>query len=507
MLPFFPAERRISAGLAPPDTSFALIEKQRGALRIMALSPAACRLGLAPGMMLADARAQVPELLGFPHEEEADRAVLTRLALACEIYTPLVAAAQPYALLLDCTGCFDAVGMDEAQLGEDLTRRLVRHGFQARTAWAATPDAALACAVYGQDNPHDLPVEALELGAEVHQALRRSGLMVLGDLACRPSAPLAARFGTALPMRLAALLEEQDRRLTPLRSVPPVRVERRFPEPLALVDTLLKVIADLAGEAEALLAERGEGGRRFEVLLFRTDGHVAQLAVDSALPLRDPAAIADLFGERIASLADPLDPGFGYDVIRLAVSHCEALEQEQSGFTEDKRVKDTLPLLNRLAVRFGADSIRLFHPRNAHLPEYAASFMPVGAPGSGPVPGTAASGRAEAAMDTWPEPECGEPPLRPLFLFDPPQRVQVMAQVPDGPPRRFQWRGKSYRISFYEGPERIAYPWWKHPEGSGPTRDYYRVEDEQGHRFWLFRHGLYERESDHPHWYIHGQFA
>ena len=71
---------------------------------------------------------------------------------------------------------------------------------------------------------------------------------------------------------------------------------------------------------------------------------------------------------------------------------------------------------------------------------------------------------------------------------------------------RFSWRGDQHRVAYAEGPERLAYPWWRHPEGEGPTRDYYRVEDEEGRRFWLFRHGLYE-ERGNPDWYIHGLFA
>ena len=83
--------------------------------------------------------------------------------------------------------------------------------------------------------------------------------------------------------------------------------------------------------------------------------------------------------------------------------------------------------------------------------------------------------------------------------------------MPDGPPRRFAWRGKSWQVARAEGPERIAPEWWRKPGGhtgnTGLTRDYYRVEEAGGRRFWLFRHGLYGRESAEPRWYIHGLFA
>ena len=488
---FLPADRRIGARLAPPDAPFAITETQRGAMRIVALSPAAAGLGLSPGMALADARAHVPELAAFPHDPGADAALLMRLVEGCERYTPMVAPAGDAALLLDLTGCFEALGATESGVARDLHARLERMSLHARLANATTPDAALALARFGADAVEALPVAALDLGEEVHRALNRAGMRSIGDLASRPRAPLAARFGPDLPVRLARLLEEEDRRITPHRSPPPVLVDRRFAEPMATLVPLCDVIGELAQQAEVLLARRGEGGRRFEIALFRTDGHVARLSVNSGRPLRDPAAIVRLFEERIESLADPLDPGFGYDMMRLGVPQVERLEAQQAELTPERRgTADLAPLLDRLSVRFGAESICRFASRDAHLPEYAAALV-----------------SPQSAGAVWPQPEPGEPPLRPLFLYDPPQRITALAEVPDGPPRRFTWRGRHYRVVRHEGPERIAYPWWKHPEGKGPTRDYYRVEDESGHRFWLFRHGLYGREKDDPGWYIHGLFA
>jgi protein ImuB len=467
-----------------------VIEKQRGALRIVALAPLACALGLTPGMALADACARVPGLAVFAHDPAADRALLMWLVDACERYTPTVAAAGDAALVLDLTGCLAERGQDEAEVARDLAARLARRGLRARLAHAATPDAALALARFGAADVASLPVAALDLGGDVHLALTRAGLRTIGDLAARPRAPLAARFRRALPVRLARLLEEDDRRITPHRTPPAVRAEQSFAEPMATLAPLLEVIGMLAGRLERQLVERGGGGRRFEAVLFRTDGHAARLSIACGKPLRDPKAIVRLFAERLESLADPLDPGFGYDMVRLAAPLVENLDHGQPDLAgEDAAQADLAPLLDRLRVRFGPDSVSRFRPRDEHLPEYAAIRAP-----------------ADAGPFAWPRPEPGEPPLRPLFLYDPPQRVSVIAEVPDGPPRRFGWRGQQHRVVRHEGPERIAYPWWKHPEGHGPTRDYYRVEDDMGQRFWLFRHGLYS-ESDNPDWYIHGLFA
>ena len=94
-----------------------------------------------------------------------------------------------------------------------------------------------------------------------------------------------------------------------------------------------------------------------------------------------------------------------------------------------------------------------------------------------------------------------------------PLPIEVMAPVPDGPPVLFRWRRRQHRVRVAEGPERITPEWWR-IEGdnrdtrplSNDVRDYYRVEDEDGKRFWLYREGLYHPGLP-PAWYIHGFFA
>ncbi len=112
----------------------------------------------------------------------------------------------------------------------------------------------------------------------------------------------------------------------------------------------------------------------------------------------------------------------------------------------------------------------------------------------------------EGGQAIWPQPEQGQPPTRPLTLFHPPQPIEALAEVPDGPPLRFRWRRVLHEVARAEGPERIAPEWWREG-GSGPARDYYRVEDRKGRRYWLFREGLYEDGSSRPRWFLHGLFA
>ena len=480
----------------PHDVPFVLVEKQGGAMRISAQNRHAADLGLAPGLPLADAQGYVSELRTLAHDAQADSALLKQLVRACNRYTPSVMADPPQGLMLDITGTAHLHGGETA-----LRRALVKHmkgqGLTARVAIADTPDAARALACFGGDDVHALPLAALNTGEDTRQALHRAGFRVIGDLALLPPAPLAARFGPTLVRTLNRLLSREDPHIIPDISPDPVTAEMRFAEPVGRTDDVLDTIEMLVERAAVKLAERGEGGRTFVIRLHRSDGHIAPLAIETGAPTRDPALVLRLLRERIDSLADPLDPGFGYDSIDLAVPHAEALDEQQEALDTNRAQTGNIgPLLDSLAVRYGPDRVLRFGAGNTHIPERAGVLHPV----SANLPGA-----------SWPEPEAQEPPLRPLILFDPPQRIDVLAAVPDGPPKRFRWLDKSWHVIAQEGPERLAPEWWNRREGHadnpGRSRDYYRVEEEGGHRFWLFRHGLYEREVANPSWYVHGLFA
>ena len=495
-LPLLSAERLARQSGRAPEPPYALIEKSKGALILAACDSGALSLGLVPGLPLADARARAPDLATFPHDPGKDQALLDWLVAACERYTPLCAAHPPSTIVLDITGAAHFYE-DEQAIVTDLEARLQRQGLSSRIALGGTPDSARAMARFACNYIHALPVEALELESKVLTALRRAGLTTIGHLAKRPRTPLAARFGKACTLKLARLLEEEDPHITPRRSPPAICAERRFAEPIAHSEMALMILAELMAEASVMLAERGQGGRRFEAGLFRSDGHVANLAIDTGLPTRDAKLLSRLFRERIDSLADPLDPGFGYDMIKLDVLRTEPLVPAQVEIDGPPGHEgDWQALLDQLSIRLGSERVRFFHARESHIPE--RSFFTKAA-------------TAKIPDQPWPASDPKDPPMRPLTLFDRPQAIQVTAGFPDGEPRSFRWRRQVYRVTLVEGPERIAPEWWRHVRGYEPdngsrNRDYYRVEDRQGKRFWLFRYGS-DLDTERPNWYLHGAFA
>ncbi|WP_254302490.1 Y-family DNA polymerase [Sphingobium chlorophenolicum] len=508
--PFLPIDR---LRIARPDLwaqgegPAVVVEQVRGAMRLATLDADALALGLTPGMTLADARAQEPDLRIFDADPHGDQDWLERLCDGCARYTPIAALDSPFGLMLDISGCAHLWGGEE-MLAREAADRLERHGMRVRHALAGTAEGAHALCRFPVGAAADedaalrrLPVEALRLEEESAVALRRAGLRTVGDLAARPASALAARFGEEAVDALHSLLGLGRRPLAPRRPRPAIRVERRFAEPMGSTAFALKTLEEMAAEAGERLGERGQGGRRFEALFFRSDGLAFPLRVETSLPVRDAPAIMRLVQERIDALADPLDPGFGFDMLRLAVPQTEPMASTQLALEggEARRQESVAALVDRLSIRAGRSRIQRLEPRDSHIPEQAQLALP------------AVESRAPAS---WPQQqETGDPPMRPLHLFDPPQPIDVVAQVPDGPPHRFRWRRALHEVTRFEGPERIAPEWWTAKDGAlegdsvGLTRDYYRVEDARGRRYWIFRHGLYGTEAVHPGWYMHGLFA
>lgn len=490
--------RRRGGGREP----FAAYARTKGAERLTAVDARAEKLGLHPGMAVADARARCPALTLAEADPRADAALIDALADWHRRFTPLAAADPPDGALLDITGAAHLFGGEAAMMAE-IERRLAGQGFCARTAIAPGPALARALARFStrrrvppqaaqaeiEQLAAALPIAALGLEDAALAGMRRAGLRRIGDLLARPRAPLAARFGQEALARLDALACRSRDPITPRFEAPAFIAERRFPEGLTQRSDIEATLRLLSADLCPLLARAGVGARRLEAVFYRVDGAVKHLAAGTSRPLRDPSRLAALLIERLAAVAEEgLDTGYGFDVLRLGASEVEAEGTPQTTLVAPPRGapddRDLADLLDRLGARLGLRRVLRLHPQETHLPEFAVAAVP------------AAFGAAPGAFPAQ------EPP-RPLRLFERPEPIEAMALAPDGPPLRFRWRRVLHEIVAYEGPERIAPPWW----GAGEealTRDYFHAQNSEGLLLWLFREGLYARETDSPRWYVHG---
>ncbi len=476
-------------------------------MRLTALDERAAETGLKPGQGLAEARAMCPGLDVIPADAAADRQFLNALADWCSRYTPLVARDGTDGLFLDISGCSHLFGGEQSLLA-DLLSRLAQMGLQVAGAIAATPGLSWALARFsrpageggllvapgeGEALLAALPVQALRLADDVLAALIKAGLRDIGDLMATPRAPLARRFGPTVLLRLDQALGREDEPISPRLPVAGLSLERRLAEPVAREEDLLFLAGELSRALVPMLEARGLGGRLFELSLFRVDGAVFHVHAGSSLPLRDPRRMEALFEGRLAALQDEIDAGYGFETVRLSVSHAEPLAPRQMDMGQGPEASETLAdFIDRATARFGADCLLVPVTRESHLPERASILMP--------------------AQEALAETRDGAPrttpfrPARPIRLFRYPERVEAVAEVPEGPPVQFRWRRTVHRVVRAEGPERLSGEWWLDGE-EAPTRDYFRIEDEAGRRYWLYREGLYDREPGPPRWFMHGLFA
>jgi protein ImuB len=495
----------------PNNDPSIVVARQNNALQIFALDDAAARLGLEVGLPLANARAICPQLRVFDADEVSDAKTLNDIAEWCDRFTPLVALDSPHGLFLDITGCAHLFG-GEAAMMRLMCDVLTAQGFAVSAAIAGTSICARTITrhVHGRivrdgeeaEAVEPLPVSALGADETITRGLRRAGLKTIGDVASRARHEITARFGAGFTTLLEHALGQGDAPISPRKPLPDYIVEQRFADPVATEVVISATLSRLAGMLVGAMAQPGKGARRLEARFFRTDGAVRTITVDTGQPVTRAEVIDRLFRERLDALSDPLDPGFGFDLIRLSASRTEIVVQQQRDLDANVHDNDELAaLIDRIAARIGGRRVVVHLPQDTHIPERAVMAAP-------------AQHRLTAATHAvWPARIEGEPPLRPLRLFERPEQIKVIAQVPDGPPARFVWRRATHAVVRAEGPERVAMEWWR-PEGEMLTRDYFRVEDEAGLRFWLYRDGLYDREIEQeegnavqPNWFMHGLFA
>jgi protein ImuB len=457
---------------------------------VTAVDATASDLGLRPGMKLAQAQALVPGLSVYDADPAGDAAALERLAAWCLRYAPLAAADPPDGLWIDVTGSTHLHG-GETRLLRDLLRRLNSQGWAVRAAVADTPAVAHAVARFGdggvvrpaEDIMADFPVEALRLPTATLADLRLMGFERVGPLVAAARPPLVRRFGAMLGLRLDQAAGKAFEPIVPV--VPPALIQARlaFVEPLLTAEAFSSVIVRLVSLVSGDLEQAGLGARRLDLLFERIDGSVQAIRVGTARPSRDARHLGRMLDERL----ERVDPGLGVEAMQLVVAAADPLGFVQTSSSMlGEASPDIVPLVDCLANRLGEARVYRIAPVESDVPERSVRLVPA----------------MSRVAGGWP----ADLP-RPVRLLDPPQPIDAMALLPDHPPIAFTWRRVRHRVRHADGPERIAGEWWKRDKEWISVRDYFRVEDEDGRRFWLFRRGNgSDTDTGDMRWFLHGVF-
>ena len=506
-----PPRDKLGEELAPLITSI----RDGNRVVIAAACPQARALGLAPGMALAQARAQIAGLDIRDADPEGDQVHLASLAIAlARRWTPTVAIEGDDTLFLDLTGVAHLHG-GEAAMATRLRRMLARFGYTARIAIADTPGAAWALAHFHQptlcpSGQHaeaiaPLPIEALRIDPAAVELLHRLGVTRIAQLAAMPRAPLVRRFGAGLAMRLERALGRLPEPLHPVVPPEPITVAQRFAEPIATPEAIEHWLGMLVPRLTAALEARGLGALRIELIADRVDGVPQRIRVGLARANRDPLHLLRLFTRRI----EQIEPGFGIDAMALHLRRSSPLGAEPvTERLDEEAAPDLAPLVDTLATRIGLSAMWRSRPVESDVPERSVARMAVLDPPARPGARTRIDDIGQLDRSPMLHPWHPEWP-KPARLLARPERLDhVMAELPDHAPRRFTWRGHAHRVIRADGPERIHGEWWKRDAERASVRDYFRVEDEAGRRYWLFRSGDGERAvTGDLSWYLHGVFG
>lgn len=487
--PHWPITRRRRSGEAP-EPLFSTIQTERGRRILAHPSPEALEAGLRPGMALAQARAIAPSLAIADDDPDTDLATLASLASWAERYTPLATPDTTHGpasgLLMDITGCAHLHG-GEAELAANLAHHLATSAIPAQLAIAGTAGAAWALARHspgilppGQESRAlaPLPITLLRLPEPLVAALHHLGLRSIGALARIPRAELATRFGPLPGQRLAHALGETAEPLSWPRQPTPWHTSLNFPEPIGTPEDLTRTLHNLATTLCTRLEAAQQGGTRFTASFQRVDNTPQTLTLHLATPSRDAPRIARLLADKLPEL----DPGFGIETARLDAATAP-LPLTQPSLDEPA----TPPLATTIDDLAQTLPIWRAAPSGSHIPERITRHTHPSHP------------------TRWPQTPDPDTPIR---LLSPPEPIEATAPIPDDPPLQFRWRGALHRIRAATGPNRIAAEWWTtKPHPTRPEtdrlRDYYRVEDTTGARFWLFRTGL----TGATKWFVHGVFG
>lgn len=490
--------RRKSGEAAPPPEAPLVLVGRDGRRRVVLGADAAARAaGLRVGMSVTKAQVLVPGLFIQDADPAGDVAALDRLGLwMLQRFAPIVAPDPPDGIVIDTTGADHLHGGEAAMLAT-LIDKLAAVGIRARGAIADTRGAAHGLARYAvrpafvsepgaaAADVAPLPIAALRMSPELVDSLRVLGFERISDLLVQPRAPLTLRFGPELGRRIDQATGAIGEPIEPIRPPELIEVRRAFAEPIGAAETIARYIGRLVIQLCEALELKGLGARRVDLVCHRVDSRAQAVRIGTALPLRDAKRMTRLLSDKI----ETIDPGFGIEVMTLAATVAEPLAPEQmvTNLVEEPE-PDVSELVDLLANRVGEQNLYRAAPVASDVPERSVRHIPALAPETG----------AE-----WP----GHWP-RPSRLLSHPEPIDTVALPPDHPPVSFTWRGVRRRVKRADGPERVFGEWWKRDPELIAVRDYFRVEDDAGERYWVFRAGDGEDPlTGSQRWFLHGIFG
>lgn len=524
-----------------------IIEERSMGAYVLAANMAAQRLGVCSEQRLTEARALIPDLGTYFLDDHVQARHQQKIARWANRFTPWVGRDHAAdGLILDITGCAHLFGGERALL-DHMLRHLKRHAITARAACAGSIGAAWALAHYAQETPVILPcgqeaealmplaVAALRLSAPTRQLCHQFGLTRIADLARQPRSSLVQRLGIDVIERLDQAFGARAESVVPMR--PAMRFFATYCPSAAMTtrDEITHILPRLVDDVVDQLRRAGRGARRIEMRLTRNDRAIMSVAVALSQPVQLSSHIIRVLLERLERVHIRLDHDVSIDQMDILAPQTDPVSGQQSALFHSIAPRQTQALAHlcdRLIARLGRSPARPVL-QGRYMPEKAVRFIPLHQERrSVPASAHSRTARADRTVAAIQDDKAhyiqqGWLGARPIILLPHAEPIDVISEIPEGAPRRFRWRRRLYEVAMVTGPERLSPEWWidrgadpssrdnQNDYGSGHqsqsrgplTRDYFRLEDANGYRFWLYRDGLSGHEVRLARWYMHGFFA
>jgi protein ImuB len=447
-------------------------------------------------MSLAEARGLCAAARVLPLDPAHSLRCLTRLAEWAMRFSPMVAVDPvatgetvpgPEGLLLDVTGTAHLFGGEPLMLAE-MAARLRRLGFSSRLCIAPTVGAAWALARHGPATLSFLPEErttaalsplavaALRLPRGICSSLADVGIERVAHLLALPRESLLVRYGEEVLLRLDQAFGRMEERIEPIRPAEPMAVSRAFEGATTQLEAVMLTVQELLAELTKQLREKESGTRGVRVELYRMNDPPVSREIVLGRPSRQVKHLWSLLRPKVESM----HLGHGVEAVALTATWIERIRHGQEAIwgdaadAQDEQVFGAF--VDTLVNRWGERRVLTPLPAASHVPEEAYRLVP-------------ATQVAAVARDSPPElPWVDRPP----HLLEQPEPADAVALQPDHPPRWLRWRGEGRPVRQGIGPERIV---------AHGTRDYFKVQWENG--LWLWAYRVLETGE----WFVHGLWA
>ena len=461
---------------------------QHGRMVITAVNKIAAAQGLHAGMVLADAKALIPDVHAVEDQTDFFENLLQKFACWFIRYSPMVAVQAPDCIIINASGCAHLWGGEEKYV-QHIVQRMQEMQYDVQIGMAGTIGAAWAMSHYnngkiiisgGEKNALlFLPPASLRIETAVAEKLNKLGLTTNESFLNMPTAVLRRRFGNEFITRMQQALGYVEEHFTAI-TLPVIYNERlQCGEPISTRTGIEIALHKLLEPLCMHLKKEQKGLRQAIFTIYKTDGKSQQISIGTNRPTAQEAYIFHLFELKIETLWP--SPGIELFTLEAPITEAHGAGQEEIWDKESLISNDNLTsFIDKITNKIGEHKVNRFLPAESYWPENSftrTNSVTAGTPMQWPV---------------------GK--IRPLRILLHPEAIMVTAPVPDYPPMLFRHKNKIHKIVKADGPERIEQEWWIQ---EGLHRDYYYVEDEQGCRYWLFRSGHYE-EQQQVKWYLHG---